>query len=88
MGGGVPNSVFNKKIRAYSWFDKWNITLIQFVIRLTPIQAPILGMYLHAYDLWIWEINIYVSVYWLMVTICYELPFIDGPSGFHGQYAI
>ena len=38
-GGGVPNSVFNKKCCAYSWFGKWNITLIQY-IRLTPIQAP------------------------------------------------
>ena len=27
--GGVPISVFNKIICAYSWFDKWNITLIQ-----------------------------------------------------------
>ena len=31
-GGGVPNSVFNKKWRAYSWFDKWNITLIQYIL--------------------------------------------------------
>ena len=29
LDGEVPNSVFNKKIRAYSWFDKWNITIIQ-----------------------------------------------------------
>ena len=25
-GWGVPNSVFNKKNRSYSWFDKWYIT--------------------------------------------------------------
>ena len=28
-GGGGGNSVFNTKFRAYSWFDKWNITIIQ-----------------------------------------------------------
>ena len=28
-GGGIPNSVFNELIGAYSWFGKWNITLIQ-----------------------------------------------------------
>ena len=32
LDGGVPNSVFNKKCRAYSWFDKWNITLIQYIL--------------------------------------------------------
>ena len=32
-GGGFHNSVFNKKnIRAYSWFSKWNITLIQYIL--------------------------------------------------------
>ena len=31
-GGGVPNSVFNKIIGAYSWFGKWNITLIQYIL--------------------------------------------------------
>ena len=25
--GGVPNSIFNKKFGAYSWFGKWNITI-------------------------------------------------------------
>ena len=28
LDGGVPNSVFNNKNCAYSWFDKWNITLL------------------------------------------------------------
>ena len=31
-GGEVSNSVFNKKFHAYSWFDKWNITLIRYSI--------------------------------------------------------
>ena len=29
--GGL-DSVFNKKIRAYLWFDKWNIILIQYIL--------------------------------------------------------
>ena len=28
----VPDSVFNKIISAYSWFGKWNIALIQYIM--------------------------------------------------------
>ena len=30
--GGVPNSAFNKKLGVYSWFGKWNIILIQYIL--------------------------------------------------------
>ena len=29
---GVTNSIFNQIIGAYSWFGKWNITLIQYIL--------------------------------------------------------